>query len=257
MAKPFPWVRVAVEGVTIVGSILLAFGIEASWAGRQDRSEGLRVLRAVLEDARANIGLVDENRVYHEAALGREREILRLADAGAGHLSIAQADSLIADLTWWNGSDHWQTGALDALTGSGRLDLVQNEDLRNVLASWNRNVLGVQRFEDEELEFFDASFMPFLREEAWVPQVAEIADIMPGSGFEGGYGDVDFRSEPVDHRQLIVSPAFLNLVLQKLWIQTDILERYDRFRAELLHLVQLLEDELGEPWEPFPSNASA
>lgn len=32
-----PWVRLFVEGVIIVGSILLAFGIEAWWDERRDR----------------------------------------------------------------------------------------------------------------------------------------------------------------------------------------------------------------------------
>ncbi len=36
MTKQVPWLRVFVEGVVIVGSILLAFGIEAWWDGVQE-----------------------------------------------------------------------------------------------------------------------------------------------------------------------------------------------------------------------------
>ncbi len=37
--KPqIPWLRVFVEGVVIVGSILLAFGIDAWWDGVQERA---------------------------------------------------------------------------------------------------------------------------------------------------------------------------------------------------------------------------
>ena len=40
MTRQIPWLRVFVEGVVIVGSILLAFGIDAWWDGVQERAEG-------------------------------------------------------------------------------------------------------------------------------------------------------------------------------------------------------------------------
>ena len=36
--RSIPWLRVFVEGAVIVGSILLAFGIDAAWEG-QPRTE--------------------------------------------------------------------------------------------------------------------------------------------------------------------------------------------------------------------------
>ena len=48
MATPqIPWARVLVEGVVIVASILLAFGIDAWWEQRQDREEERRILQAL------------------------------------------------------------------------------------------------------------------------------------------------------------------------------------------------------------------
>ena len=43
------------EGVVIVGSILLAFGIEAWWDGMQERAEEQVVLLALQEEFTANI----------------------------------------------------------------------------------------------------------------------------------------------------------------------------------------------------------
>ena len=48
------WLRVFVEGVVIVGSILLAFGIDAWWEGRQERDEEVQVLLAIQEDIELN-----------------------------------------------------------------------------------------------------------------------------------------------------------------------------------------------------------
>ena len=44
MSEQIPWRRVFVEGVVIVGSILLAFGIQAWWDGLQEREEEREVL---------------------------------------------------------------------------------------------------------------------------------------------------------------------------------------------------------------------
>jgi hypothetical protein len=49
VSRQIPWLRVFVEGVVIVGSILLAFGIDAWWEERQEGVEELlKVLRPEL-----------------------------------------------------------------------------------------------------------------------------------------------------------------------------------------------------------------
>ena len=45
-----PWLRVFVEGVVIVGSILLAFGIQAWWDERQERREETELLLGLAPD---------------------------------------------------------------------------------------------------------------------------------------------------------------------------------------------------------------
>ena len=53
--KPqIPWLRVFVEGVVIVGSILLAFGIDAWWDERQDRAVEQALLTGLVEDLRGD-----------------------------------------------------------------------------------------------------------------------------------------------------------------------------------------------------------
>ena len=49
MNRTIPWLRVAIEGLVIVSSILLAFGIDAWWSSRQVKVERALTL-ALLED---------------------------------------------------------------------------------------------------------------------------------------------------------------------------------------------------------------
>ena len=64
--RQVPWLRVFVEGVVIVGSILMACGIEAWWAESKERAEEQNLLTALhseLTDARRGseeqFGLLD------------------------------------------------------------------------------------------------------------------------------------------------------------------------------------------------------
>jgi hypothetical protein len=66
-----PWLRVAIEGVVIVSSILLAFGIDAWWASRDDRVQEqvhLRRLEADLNALQAELLAVNSQAV-RDAAL--------------------------------------------------------------------------------------------------------------------------------------------------------------------------------------------
>ncbi len=50
MKSQIPWLRVFVEGVVIVGSILLAFGVDAAWSDRQDRARERALLTQLALD---------------------------------------------------------------------------------------------------------------------------------------------------------------------------------------------------------------
>ena len=73
MNKQIPWLRVAVQGVVIVGSILAAFGVEAGWDARGERLRRA----ALLEDLQTEISL---NVVGLEAALQRQRTRVERVD---------------------------------------------------------------------------------------------------------------------------------------------------------------------------------
>ena len=58
MTRHVPWLRVFVEGVVIVGSILLAFGIQAWWDERGERraqAEQIVTLRSEFRTARGTL----------------------------------------------------------------------------------------------------------------------------------------------------------------------------------------------------------
>jgi hypothetical protein len=114
-----------------VVSILLAFGIDAWWDGRQERDEEREILlglQAEFVDLHARlVGLAEFNRQ------GIRRLEQFLSDT-MPRLEARDVDAALYAATIVNVLD--QGGALDALLASGRLELIQDRALRDRLAKW-------------------------------------------------------------------------------------------------------------------------
>lgn len=144
--KPFiPWLRVFVEGVVIVGSILLAFGIDAWWEERQEREEEQEILRGLESDFSANL-----RRLGQIAGLNGEYEdrLLRFAEMGTEGWSLLPPDSLrlYAQALVATRTFDPRDGTLDGALSSGKLELIVDTELRNRLMEWKRHLMDA----DEE-----------------------------------------------------------------------------------------------------------
>ena len=134
MKPQIPWLRVFVEGVVIVGSILLAFGLQAWWEGRQEREESLRDLISVAQELAVNRESVLWQLDTMERKLLGSAEVLRILEADRDAAITPLADTL----AFWAMSTvptlDPSSGALNTLIASGRLSLVDDGDVRGRLA---------------------------------------------------------------------------------------------------------------------------
>jgi hypothetical protein len=83
MNPPRPWLRIIVEGVVIVGSILLAFGIDAWWDGEQDRRAASEYVVRLTSDLQEDISRWQEqsvNNARKQESLARVLEWVRADD---------------------------------------------------------------------------------------------------------------------------------------------------------------------------------
>ena len=74
MKPQIPWLRVFVEGVVIVGSILLAFGIQAWWEGTLERAEEQEYFVAFLGDIDAVIAEAERTIAANASETERSRQ---------------------------------------------------------------------------------------------------------------------------------------------------------------------------------------
>ena len=170
MDRKIPWPRIFVEGVVIVASILLAFGIDAWWASlQQDREyqDVLVALTAEFEEISRQIEVQESqtNRINQQAA--SIVSILR-SRTGSVELPVCDLVALIRRPTL-----DLPGGELDGLLASGDLGLIKDRDLRGALASWPAAVEAAKDYGDRHADFVDSQFLPGLRDVASLHELAE------------------------------------------------------------------------------------
>lgn len=140
------WKRIGAEAIAIVGSILLAFSIDAWWDSVQDRAEEQEILVLLRAEFEANQEVLTRTAGIHRLNLGAMREIISVSESD---ISIND-ESLGLLFLQAAGTPHYNpaTGALAATISSGRIDLIRNVELRNRLAGWNSVVSDL--FLDEQ-----------------------------------------------------------------------------------------------------------
>jgi len=162
VTKQVPWLRVFVEGVVIVGSILLAFGIDAAWEGRQEVEEEREILMGLEAE------FVDlHTRLVNLAAFNRfgVRAVEQLLSDSLPKLDADYVDRALGVATIVNVLD--QGGALDALLASGRLELIRDRDLRDRLAKWPDWLEDIHTNDLSARDFAVREITPVLARRGW------------------------------------------------------------------------------------------
>ena len=89
-----PWFRIVTEGVVIVLSILLAFGIDAWWGERQLQRDLQDDLADVSREVRSNIAAVDVELRFQRTAVSSVDDLLGRIDAAGGGPWISLPDTV-------------------------------------------------------------------------------------------------------------------------------------------------------------------
>jgi hypothetical protein len=152
-ARQIPWLRIFVEGVTIVASILLAFAIDAWWDGRLQRAAERAAIVGLVQDFEANTELLDDALRATSASMDRIWRVSTLTDAEIAATPVDSAQVYLFSL-WVPTTFDSRDATLDALIASGNLDLIRDAQLRGILARWKNLVTDAT--EESEL-IFDVS----------------------------------------------------------------------------------------------------
>jgi hypothetical protein len=216
---------VLVEGVVIVGSILLAFGIQAWWDARQEEVLIRQGLDGILEELDAIDAHLADAIPIDEMFLSRANTLQELLGSVAVDEALTVPDTLLSSLFWDYVMDV-PTGMVESFIVSGRLDAVESADLQRVLLDWAALLEDQRDDQARASEFGARELQPYLRAEFDVrnPQWIEF-DLM----------------DPAPSTQIRATTALRNLVgWQRRWLlrMRDQDADLDEARARLESLVR-------------------
>ncbi len=238
--KKAPWLRVFVEGTVIVGSILLAFGIEAWWDGRgeaQRRSVLISGLVADFAEAEAELdGAMDA----HDLVQNATARWLRLARSTSPSPDLtAVADSLISQMLFTGQFDP-PRGSIEALLNAGDISVLADAELGEMLTAWPAQVAAFSEREQNAINVYHAWVIPYLMS-ADVP-IADLTWYPHGLGLELG-PEFEFPVEP-RHTQgysLLSDVGWESAVSMLWWAQHDVREEERSLREDLIEIRRLLQ----------------
>lgn len=243
-SRAIPWARIAVEAAAIVSSILLAFAIDAWWQGKIEEARERELLVALLDDFRKSKADIELGRSFHLGVQQSNQKLLQSFVSPADALSDEEVDRILSDLTWWDSQSRFSTGALNSLVFGGELSVINDDELRQALADWPSEIQRAESLRDQDYDFFFGVMMPYLRKNGYLGQIASLDTVKPGISGEGSTViEFDINGD-FDHGAMVESPEFQNILIQKYWIQDDMLKAFDRAEASLDATIAKIESNL-------------
>jgi len=138
--RQIPWCRTMVESVAIILSILLAFAIDAGWDTIKERSQEKTFLVSLLNDFKETRSRINESADAHMKFIELARQLLGFHGGDTPNFEPEALEKLLSGvfLNWY--SLYLPSGSRDALFASGDIEIIDNEELRAMLAAWPSRV---------------------------------------------------------------------------------------------------------------------
>jgi len=234
MKSKIPWLRVMVEGVVIVGSILLAFGIDAWWEDLGEESAEVELLERLQRDFTVTRDRYRNVLGDHERGAAAATELLQELVVGEMLPTTRRVDSLVATVTVNSRTSSPPVGALNAFFQAP--DLVRSRELADLLHDWPRLVDEILEEEREMLRGVT---------DRWTPHLASLGGLnayMRSGPYHGTNGIVG--PPPRERTPIRVDQRFVNNIEERLmWEQFAVLE-ISRATPTLERILTLLTAEL-------------
>jgi hypothetical protein len=234
-SQKLSWKRLSVEAAAIVGSILLAFAIDAWWDGKQQRQELEEILRSLHDDFSQNLVIIDAASEGHKNIRRAAEHLMKYTGTdGIGNGSpeeIAQAILAISDRALLQP----RRGSLDSILNSGRWESLDNVELRSELAEWPAILAHLNTRESQGIETVTDHL------ELRIQQLVPIRTIsMLASPFQH-IGPSQF---PMNYDVLLSDMIFESIVDERWWDSYSSLIRMEDLRESTTKILLLLEAEL-------------
>ena len=224
-SEKIPWKRIAIEAIAIVGSILLAFAIDAWWDGQKDRETEQELLVSLIQEFE---GAATEFDIRWTEAEQRRNAATQLA--ALNDKTIVQADPDTLHRLWIQAyspsiSDPPE-GALTSAIATGRISLIRNKLLKSLLTGWSGRLRNLHNTERNLTDYMVKVFIQDISQRALLPFMS--AAVGPE------FGDALLAVPTKNHLNWIVFVTGISMDENE-QIQDDIEKILDLLRQEIVH----------------------
>ena len=155
------WTHLAVEGLAIIASILLAFAIDTWWDNRTGRIEERRILTALKAEFLSNAESIPVHIEMHLDSVRYTRALLNAMMAAEPGSTLQYPAARFGRVLGHTSTDP-QSGALEAILQSGELRFIRNPAIRERLAAWPTLVVDATENEDLLRQIWDPKLLETL-----------------------------------------------------------------------------------------------
>lgn len=166
-SKDIPWLRVGVEGVVIVGSILLAFALDAWWDDRNREDELLAQLEVVAGEMQSTQAALQRVLNGHAVKADLAEHLTSALSQVAEGSEVGVSDTLVGRLFLQATADV-ATESLDVFIAGGGLELIEDPGIRGELLAWPSRIDDLLDDEIYLRDFAAADLISYLRANAAV-----------------------------------------------------------------------------------------
>jgi hypothetical protein len=232
--RQIPWLRIFVEGLVIVVSILLAFGIDAWWDMHGERLRERQALGALHGD------FLEAQREFQLGANAYDRRLASLEVLGGvatGNVRPPSPDSIQVLLQWlvFFATADPPVATLEALEGAGEFSLIRSSRLRTLLSLWQRQYADAK---ETQLLAYET-----LIDDVWGwfrpgPPMPNLFNMLPP--------DLTTSPDPGEVLPYLTTTEFSNLVIQQYLLTSLTSADLDNLLTTTSEIIEELEEALGD-----------
>ncbi len=162
-SQNIPWKRIATEAAAIVGSILLAFAIDAWWQERLERKEEAEQLSRLHAEFLVNVDRLEGYRAPLAGGQQATQEVFEIIQAAQanGQASVDFSSLLLREMIYAPTFEA-DTPVLDGLIRSGGQEIIENRKLIGSLARWESGVRNYTELAQRTRRNTDLQLVPAL-----------------------------------------------------------------------------------------------
>jgi hypothetical protein len=228
------WAQMAAEGLVIVGSILLAYAIDAWWDDHQSNQEEQEIVAGLITEFKTHRDTLMRVKQAHLERLDHVELILQSSATGQWTHPTVSIDHALTALLIPATTD-LGNGVRNALVSGGRLALLSDGQLRLQLANWEGVIDEVSDDENMSRDLVKDMILPYFARHS-IPVNLGVAGIDPqGAPRRQTRGDV-----AAIHR-LLRDGEFTTLVETRYAFMSHTVSEYDEALAAIEAILSQLD----------------